>query len=123
VALSIPTLALTLRANIEKPPSVWGKSRWQVQTQIGPNSEQVRLIQYAEESLPRRGQIGLALNPHDVSYPFFDSHLERRVRFVASTQSPPSDLDWLVLSPQRLPPSGLWRQVLRTPGGWRLYER
>jgi len=123
VALSVPTLALTLRANIEKPPSVWGKSRWQVQTQLGPNNEQTLLIRFADESLPRRGQIGLALNAHDVSYPFFDSHLERRVRFVSSTQALPPDLDWLVLTPQRLPPRGLWRQVLRTPSGWRLYGR
>jgi hypothetical protein len=123
VALSVPTLALTLRANIEKPPSIWGKSRWQVQTQVGPNNEQLHLIRFATESLPRRIRLGLALHSHDISYPFFDSQLERRIRFVSSSQKPPADVDWLVLSPQRRPPGGLWREVVRTPGGWRLYRR
>jgi hypothetical protein len=123
VALSVPTLALTLRANVEKPPSVWGKPRLQVQTLLVRGNEETRLIRFADESIPRRARLGLALDVHDLSYPFFDSHLERHVRFVASTQAPLPDLDWLALSPQRLPPRGLWREVLRTPGGWRLYKR
>jgi hypothetical protein len=123
VALAVPTLVLTLRANVEKPTSVWGKPRWLVQTLLGPNNDQVRVIRYTAESLPRDVQLGLALGRYDVSYPFFDSHLRRRVRFVSSTQALPSDLDWLVLSPDRLPPRGSWREILRTPGGWRVYER
>jgi hypothetical protein len=39
VALSAPTFVLTLHANIEKPVSVWGKPRWEVQTVVGPNNE------------------------------------------------------------------------------------
>ena len=123
VALSVPTLALTLRANVEKPLSVWGKPRKEVQTLLVRGNEETRLIRFADESVPRRARLGLALDVHDLSYPFFDSHLERRVRFVSSTQTLLHDLDWLAVSPRRLPPRGLWQEVLRTPGGWRLYKR
>jgi hypothetical protein len=127
VALSVPTVPLTLHANSEKPLSLWGKPRWQVQTHTGPGNEESQIIRFAEESIPLNARIGLAINPHDWSYPFFGPRLERHVRFVPSTQQPPGDVDWLVLSPERREsegsPPGVWRVVLRTPHGWRLYRR
>jgi hypothetical protein len=123
VCLAVPTLALTLRANREKPPSVWGKSRWQIETVVGPNNGETQVIRYVAESVPRRGRLGLALGRYDLSYPFFDSRLERRVQFVPSDTPNLSEFDWLVLSPGHAPPQGRWRRVLRTPGGWRFYAR
>jgi hypothetical protein len=127
VALSVPTVPLTLHANSEKPLSLWGKPRWQVQTHTGPGNEESQIIRFAEESISPHARIGLAINPHDWSYPFFGPRLERHVRFVPTTQQPPGDVDWLVLSPERRKsegsPPGVWRVVLRTPHGWRLYRR
>jgi len=123
VALAVPTLALTLRADVEKPRSVWGEPRWRVQTHLGPNSEETTLIEYAAESLPRRTRLGLGLDSIAISYPFFDARLERRVRFLPRAGAIPRDIDWIVLSPRWQAPEGDWRVVVRRPGGWRLYHR
>jgi hypothetical protein len=123
VAVAVPSAALTLRANVEKPPSIWGQPRWRVQTHVGPNSGETRLIQFAAKSMPVHTHLGLALNVADISYPFFDMHLQRRVRFVASTRTGLEGLDWLVVAPRRHAPRGAWRVVIELPGGWRLYRR
>jgi hypothetical protein len=123
VAVAVPTAVLTLRANNEKPPSIWGEPRWRVQTHVGPNNGETRLIEYAAQSLPTDTRVGLALNVADISYPFFDTHLQRRVRFVSSTRAGVAGLDWLVVAPRRHAPRGAWRVVVQTPGGWRLYQR
>jgi hypothetical protein len=123
IALAVPTLALTLRANAEKPPSVWGEPRWKVQTQIGPGNGEVELIRFADESLPPRVHVGLALDQNDWSYPFFGPKLERHVVFVPSTEAVPADLGWLVVAPDKPMPPSPWRQVLRADDGFRLYSR
>jgi hypothetical protein len=123
VAVAVPTAVLTLRANNEKPPSIWGQPRWRVQTHVGPNNGETRLIEYTAESLPVQTRLGLALDVADISYPFFDTHLQRRVRFVSSTRAGLGGIDWLVVAPRRHAPHGAWRVVVETPGGWRLYQR
>jgi hypothetical protein len=117
------TVGLTLRANDEKPPSVWGEPRWWVQTRVGPGSGGARVIRFAEESVPRRAHIGLAIDARDWSYPFFGAHLERTVRFVPKRTAPARDLDWLVVAPARRAPPADWARVLRTDDGWRLFAR
>jgi hypothetical protein len=117
------TVGLTLRANDEKPPSVWGEPRWWVQTRVGPGSGEARVVRFAEESVPPRAHIGLAIESRDWSYPFFGPHLERTVRFVPKQGAPGRDLDWLVVAPTRRGAGDEWASVLRTDDGWRVFVR
>jgi hypothetical protein len=123
VALSVPTLALTLRANFEKPPSVWGEPRWKVQTRYASGTGEADLIRFAAQSLPRGADVGLAIDARHWSYPYFGADLRRRVEFVPSLQAVPSRLDWLIVAPGRAVPPRAWRQVLRTADDFRVYRR
>src|SRR5262249_28646926 len=85
VAIALSTLALTLRANLEKPPSVWGEPRWHIQTLAGMTDiGEADVIRFAETSIPANAHIGLALWDAEWSYPFFGSHLQHVVSFVPS---------------------------------------
>ena len=121
-ALAVPTLALTLRANTEKAPSIWGESRVQIQTHSSPDSGERRLIEFVDSRLPGHASIGLALDPNDVSYPFFGEKLQRHVVFVPSTAEVPPGVQWLALAPDKAAPPGSWRLVVHTADGYRLYR-
>jgi hypothetical protein len=122
-AVAAVTLVLTLRANDEKPLSVWGEPRWWVQTRVGPGSGEARVIRFAEESIPAHADVGLAIRSKDWSYPFFGPRLERTVRFVPRQGAPGSDLGWLIVAPARSAPGVGWSRVLRTEDGWRVFQR
>jgi hypothetical protein len=112
---------LTLRANIEKPPSVWGAPRWQVQTKAG--SGRADVIRFAEKSIPAKAHIGLALSDRGWSYPFFGSHLQHVVSFVPSMNSVPGDAGWLVVAPKKSAPPHGWQVVVGASDDFRLYKR
>jgi hypothetical protein len=124
VVLALPTLALALRANIEKPPSIWSQPRWQVQTRAGmTDAGEADVIRFAETSIPAGAHIGLALWDTEWSYPFFGPHLQHVVSFVPSTASVPHDVSWLVVAPRMPAPSLDWHEVLRASDDFRLYRR
>ncbi len=123
VAVAATTLVLTLRANDEKPPSVWGKPRWWVQIRVGPRDDgEGEAFRFAERSIPRNAHVGLAIDDRDWSYPFFGSSLDRTVRF-AQVAAPQADLGWLVVGPAHARPGAAWRAALRTPDGWFVFRR
>jgi hypothetical protein len=117
-AVALPTVMLTLRANIEKPPSIWGEPRWQVQTRGGRGSADV--IRFADNSIPAGAHIGLAVSDTDWSYPFFGSDLQHVISFVPSTSTVPADVGWLVATSGQSKPPREWRAVVGAPG---LYKR
>lgn len=121
VAVAVPTLALTLRANAEKPPSIWGKTRTEIQTHRAPNNGEARVIRYFDK-VPPHANVGLLLGPTDLSYPFFGAKLQRHVVFVRSGTPLLAGIEWLVLAPDKPLPPGRWRLVLRTGDGFRLYR-
>ncbi len=121
VAVAVTTLALSLRANEEKPLAVWGEPRWEVQTRVGPRNGEVGAIRFAEQSIPPRARVGLAVRWLDWSYPFFGRRLERAVRFVPSTTSARRDLGWLVVAPTKGVPGAGWALVFRAQDGWRVF--
>lgn len=124
VAVAAVTLVLTLRANDEKPPNVWGQPRWWVQSRVGGRDNgELRVIRFAEESVPARARIGLAIRPVDWSYPFFGARLGRNVRFVRSAGSAQRGLDWLVVAPTREEFGVGWTRVFSTHDGWRVFSR
>jgi hypothetical protein len=95
-----------------------------VQTRVGPADEgERRLIRFADESMPPRAHVGLAIHDRDWSYPFFGGGLDRTVRFVASTGAVPADVDWLVVASGRQAPGPGWRRVVRTADGWAVFAR
>jgi hypothetical protein len=122
LAIAATTVVLTVRANDEKPPSVWGKPRWWVETRVGPGSGERDVIRFADESIPSHARVGLAISWRDWSYPFFGEQLKRTVRFVPSPSSAEGDLDWLVVAPAMSAPSSRWIRVLRTDDGWRVFR-
>jgi hypothetical protein len=123
IALAVPTVFLALRADIEKPPSVWGQPRWKVQTLAGlPALGEVNAIRFAD-SLPAKAHIGLDFWNADWSFPFFGSHFQHVVSFVPSTSSIAADVDWLVVAPDKPGPPAGWREVVRAPDDFRVYER
>ena len=125
VAVAGATLFLALRANDEKPPEVWGKPRWWVQTRVGPgrdNGERL-VMRFADERIPSHAHVGLTIPDRDWSYPFFGAGLDRTVRFVHLPGSVAPDLGWLVVGPKRGAPAGVWRRVFRTADGWEVYRR
>jgi hypothetical protein len=123
LAIAVVTVTLSLRANDEKPLSVWGKPRWWVQTRVGPGNGEGRAIRFAEQTIPRNAHIGLAIHSVDWSYPFFGPKLERTVRFVRDGGPVGSDLGWLVVAPDKRVPSGQWRTALTTDDGWRVLAK
>lgn len=123
VAIAATTLVLTLRANDEKPPNVWGKPRWWVQAKVGGrHNGELALIRFAEESIPIHARVGLAIRMQDWSYPFFGSQLARTIRFVPTPKSASRDLDWLVVGPAMGNPDDGWFRVLDTDDGWQLFR-
>ena len=121
-ALALPTVLLTLQANVEKPTSVWGKPRWQVQTQARTGMGDV--IRFAERSIPAKAHIGLVLSGTDWSYPFFGTNLEHVVSFVPSVTLVPPDVSWLVVAPKQPAPTSGWHKVVGgADGDLRIYKR
>jgi hypothetical protein len=122
-AIAGTTLLLTLRANDEKPLTIWGEPRAVIQTRVGPgkDSGETQVIRFVARSLPQRAHIGLAIEDRDWSYPFFGAQLERTVRLVRTTRSPPRDIRWLVVAPTRSTPDGSFRRVFHTSDGWSIY--
>ncbi len=124
VAVAATTMLLTLIANDEKPPKVWGEPRWQVQTQVaGRTNGEKDVIRFVDNAIPPRARIGLAIRPPDWSYPFFGSHLERTVRFIPPSGPAGRDLQWLIVAPTQTTRIGAWTTVFRTSDGWRVLRR
>jgi hypothetical protein len=118
-AVAATTLVLTLRANDEKPLTLWGAPRWRFQTQVaGRSNGEKAVIRFVEESIPARARVGLELRSVDWSYPFFGRGLRRHISFVDSTESP--DVGWLIVAPGK--PAPAWRLHLRTGDGWRVFS-
>ena len=93
VALAGITATLSLVHFIEKPSglrlldraasaSVWKMDRAEVQSLHSPPV--VALFRFANESIPRRASVGLALGANEFGYPVFGPHLSRRVILVPS---------------------------------------
>lgn len=123
-AVAAVTLALTLRANDEKPLSVWGEPRWQVQSQVGGrHNGELAVIRFFAQSVPLRAHVGLAIREVDWSYPFFGREFTRTIRFVPSTRSVDSDLEWLVVAPLRGAPGSSWRRIFAASEGWSVFVR
>jgi hypothetical protein len=121
-AVALPTVFLALRANVEKPTSVWGEPRWQVQTQAREGMGDV--IRFAESSIPAKAHIGLVFSDSDWSYPFFGTKLEHVVSFVPSVSLVPRDVSWLVVAPKKGAPDHKWHVVAGRAGGdLRIYKR
>ncbi len=124
VSVAAVTMILTLRANDEKPLNVWGKPRWWVQSRVGGRDNgELRVIRFAEESIPTRARVGLTIRSQDWSYPFFGARLARTVRFVPSTRSSGSDLTWLVVAPTRERPRSDWTLAFSTHDGWTVFKK
>ena len=117
VAVAVTTLFLALRANDEKPPSVWGKPRWWVQTKVaGRTNGEREVVRFAAQSIPRHAAVTLDLRTTDWSYPFFGAEMTRTVRFV-----PERGGRWFVAAPGRPVPADGWRRVFATGDGWRVF--
>jgi hypothetical protein len=117
------TVLLTLRANNEKPTSVWGQPRWEVQTRVAPVGGERAVVRFADESIPQRARVGLVLRSNDWSYAFFGPRLDRTIRFVPDGGMPGPGLDWLVVAPTRSVGLEGWAPALSTADGWRVYRR
>jgi hypothetical protein len=114
---------LTLRANDEKPPSVWGKPRWWIQTRVaGKHNGEIAVIRFTEETIPARARVGLALRPQDWTYPFFGGGLDRTVRLL-SPRYTPSNVDWIIEAPGMRARVRPWATTLRTADGWKVLRR
>lgn len=124
-AVATTTLLLTLIANDEKPPSVWGQPRWKIQIQVaGRDNGEKSVIRFVEESIGPRAHIGLALRSQDWSYPFFGSNLRRKVSFVPKGESTARGIEWLIAAPGRSDwqRRNGWTLALRTYDGWRVLK-
>jgi hypothetical protein len=103
--------------------SVWGRSDLVVQSYfLRPGAtEAVAALSKAGTDLP----VGLRIAQSDLSYPYFGSHLDRRVLFVGSGGKNVQRVDWIVVAPnQRVAacPSD-WSRVAAVGDGWALYRR
>ncbi len=120
VAVALPTLGLSLYANLEKPPSVWGEPRWKVQTLV--DVPQARVVKFAQTSIPAHAHIGLTISEKQWSYPFFGPQFEHVVSFVPTAKSVPAEVGWLTIETGKPTPPAPFRAV-GTFGGFHVYKR
>jgi hypothetical protein len=126
VALGATTLFLSLVHYTEKPSglrlldrtpaaSVWGMSRWQVQSlhdpALGP------ILQFFDTEVPPRASVGLALSENEFAYPIFGPHLQRRVESIPfGSNARDVHAEWLLATSERvseIDPS-CWRSVFQS---------
>jgi hypothetical protein len=105
--------------------SVWTKSREEILTSLAPeHAPAARLVKQLGRRARPGETVALRLNGDNVSYPYFDPDLERRIVFVDDEGGLEGDADWLVVAPgltADICESG-WRSEF-AEGGWRLYRR
>ena len=134
-AIALVTLLLSFLHYREKPAGIslldgtTGRSVWTAPRETVISTWPPKLT---DEGLVRRNlggrmkdgeTVALRIEDGDVSYPYFDAGLERRVVFVDDKGGLDADVDWLVVAPGLavdICPSG-WRR--ETVGGWRVYRR
>lgn len=115
------TVLLTFGHSLEKPATVWGKSRTTVQTWLRPDGT-AELVRFFDGE-PQTGRVGLDIREDDWVFPYFGRTLDREVVFVSSGDGL-SSLDWLVVHPGRRDRlDGPWSLAHETADGWRVYRR
>ena len=105
--------------------SVWTKSREEIVASLASGESPQGLVVRRLDERARDGEtVALRINGDNVSYPFFDSDLDRRVVFVDDEGGLDADADWVVIAPglnAEICPAGWRREIVA--GGWRLYRR
>ena len=104
----------------------WTADRATVLTTWAPAlAPEVQLIKQLDGLVEDGETVALRIRSDNVSYPFFDAALDRRVVFVDEEGGLDADADWLVAAP------GLevdictagWRSLETPAEGWRIYRR
>ena len=138
VAIGAITLLLTLVHYQEKPSGfrllatgqprgIWGRPRWDAQITDQNRLPMRTTVQFVDDHVPTNTVLALAIDNDVAIYPFFDSHLRRRIRFVnPADHSISADVRWVVRelashSQPKLPPEN-WKTVSESPG-WAVYQR
>jgi hypothetical protein len=108
--------------------SVWSMPRWEQQgilRSTPPERDEVMTFRFAEEHVPPRASLGVALAYNSFVFPYFGPRLERTLTIVDEGDVLPADVDWLVASPDR-PLRGCraaWKRVRLGAYGWSVWRR
>lgn len=110
--------------------SIWGRSRWEVQTQLRrftPDEREERdTIRFVEQAIPADATVALRLRWNDFRFPIFGVNLRRAVSLVGPAERVSVDANWLIVAPGlAIPPHCARSWVLRhaTGTGWRVLQR